>query len=45
LVDDKLRESGRMFVDAMLPGDRLALVRFDDTAGALDFNHGWKHAG
>jgi IgA Peptidase M64/von Willebrand factor type A domain len=28
----KLREAARIFVDAMLPGDGIGLVRFDDTA-------------
>jgi hypothetical protein len=31
----KLRESARVFVDAMLPGDGIGLVRFDDTAQRL----------
>lgn len=32
---DKLREAARIFVEAMLPGDGLGLVRFDDTAQRL----------
>ena len=32
---DKLRESARIFVDAMLPGDGIGLVRFDDTVQRL----------
>ena len=32
---DKLRESARIFVDAMLPGDGLGLVRFDNAAQRL----------
>jgi hypothetical protein len=31
----KLRESARIFVDAMLPGDGIGLVRFDDTSQKL----------
>ena len=29
---EKLREAARIFIDAMLPGDGIGLVRFDDTA-------------
>ena len=31
----KLREAARVFVDAMLPGDGIGIVRFDDTVQRL----------